>query len=130
MSIELKVKAINLADEARTIKRFEQKFLGQARKANCLFYMADNDSERQEELRVRRAKAAAGFEKLRHHRVTVVRKEARATNIARAFIKGLSYDEVERNPHTVPDWIAVTRMINSYGSPELAIRFSEAWGAF
>lgn len=117
MSIELKVKAINLGDEARTIKRFEQKFLSTARWNGFQLKLEHNSDEaRQAELRVRRAKAAAGFDSLRHHRVTVVRSEARATNIARAIIKGVPYDAVEREPHSPPNWVAVERMLYKYGS--------------
>lgn len=115
MSIELKIKAISLADESRTIRRFENKLKAQARAAAAASLRSDNASaERQEELILRRQKAAMGFKSLHEHRVGPVRKEARATNIARGLIKGLEYKAIERSAHTEPDWAAVDRMVIKY----------------
>jgi hypothetical protein len=80
MSIELKIKAKHLALEPAIIRKEEQKVLKHIRSGYC------ND-------------AVAGYNKyvsLRNHRVWNVRNEARATNLARAYLAGKHYETVEQ----------------------------------
>ena len=69
--IKLKIKAISLADEAKTIKRLEK---------GCVDKYGTNP--------------------IYLHRVIDVRNEARATGLARAYIAGKEYKKTEpsRNP--------------------------------
>jgi hypothetical protein len=66
--VKLKVKALSLAEEARIIKRLEK---------GC-----ENDW---------------GFNPIYDHRVKNVRNEARATNLARAFLSGKAYSRAENS---------------------------------
>lgn len=94
MSIELKIKVKNLADEARTIRKEEQKLHGME-KWN-----------------------------LQHHRKTVVRSAARRSQIAYQICRGrdwrpcCSHDRRTR----MSDFDEVSRMVKKYGTAE-AITF-------
>ena len=88
-SIYLKVKIKSLAAEARII--------------------------RLEEMRAHKRGNHALCEGLYQHRRGVVRTEARATQIAYAYLRGHAYAKVE--PHTSKpiDWTKVKSMIERYG---------------
>lgn len=110
MSLELKVKAKSLADEARTIRKEERKLIAAGKGATW-----------------ERAN-------LYEHRVGVVRREARATHLARAYLSGLRYRQVERTTRTpiLSETALIqktTRMLEKYGqtagTPELVAWFSE-----
>ena len=92
MSVELQIKSITLADEARTIRRKER-----AAKRR-----GDTDQ----------------IERLLHHRRHVVRPEARHTHLARAFISGRAYSTVEMTCRTTPDPARIATMVAKYGKPE------------
>jgi hypothetical protein len=81
----LRVKVKSLAEEARIIRREEQRTHGQLRN------------------------------ELHHHRVLVVRREARYANIAYALVKGRTYEQIEGNAKTPPSWESVKRMLKTYG---------------
>ena len=90
MSIELKIKIKNLADEARTIRTEENKLSGME-KWN-----------------------------LQHHRKTVVRDAARRSQIAyqmirdRDWVSCTSHTELTR----WSDWKEIARMVRKYGTAE------------
>ena len=90
MSIELKIKAKSLAAEARIIREEEIKLKRKARYARERQNMA----------------AAAHYERQRQslydHRIDIVRWECRATHLARAFMKGYAYKDIERNARLDP----------------------------
>lgn len=85
MSVELRVKEKSLAAEARMIRHEEKKAIKSAKWHR----------EKQE------VEEAGAFERVRkslyEHRIDVVRFEARATNLARAYIKGTPYRAIERS---------------------------------
>ena len=87
MSIELKIKIKSLADEARTIRKEENKLPGPQRGS------------------------------LRDHRVGVVRREARHSLLAYGYLRGVPYRAMEATTHTDPEWKSVERMIKKYGPP-------------
>ncbi len=64
--VKLKVKALSLAEEARIIRRLEK---------TCYDEYGCNE--------------------IREHRIFDVRRESRATNLARAFLSGKSYRSIE-----------------------------------
>lgn len=80
MSIELKIKSKHLALEPAIIRKEEKKILKQIRSGYC------NDT----------AGALRKYESLHQHRKWNVRNEARATELARAFLIGKPYSEVEQ----------------------------------
>lgn len=84
--IGLKVKVKHLAEEARIIRKEEQKNYGDTR--DWLYL----------------------------HRINGVRPECRATHIAYAFAKGTPLKAVERYPENIPItvWSRVTKMVKKY----------------
>ena len=90
MSIELKIKIKNLADEARTIRQEEQKLRGMEKW------------------------------KLQHHRKTVVRDAARRTQIAYQMIRGRDWLSCTSHSELVrwSDWKEIARMVRKYGTAE------------
>lgn len=87
----LKVKIKNLADEARTIRREEQKVHGMEKWT------------------------------LQHHRKTVVRSEARRSLIAYQIIRGRDWQSSCSHDRAIReglDWPSIERMVKKYGSEE------------
>ena len=76
-----------------------------------------------------------GIEKwdLQHHRKWNVRNEARATQLAIAFLKGKSYKKIE--PKLRDKWayahdlvfVRVLKMAQKYGKPKTTIQDINAW---
>jgi hypothetical protein len=91
----LKIKIKSLAEEARIIRAAEDKLKG---------HSVDNF-----------AYPAEGW-KLYTHRKNVVRPEARATQLAYAYLRGVPYRKVEPIHHTDPSWRRVQKMVETYGS--------------
>lgn len=52
---------------------------------------------------------------LREHRLFVVRKATRNTHLAYGYLRGLTYDQIECNPRSWPNWREVERMAMQYG---------------
>lgn len=90
MSIELKIKVKNLADEARTIRKEENRLHGMA-KWN-----------------------------LQHHRKTVVRSAARRTQIAYQICRGRDWRSCcsHHGFTRLSDFSEVSRMVKKYGKAE------------
>lgn len=63
------------------------------------------------------ARSADRKEALRHHRIRVVRPEARHSLLAYAYLRGRSYRTVESVSRTVPDFGIVERMVKKFGPP-------------
>ena len=100
MSITLKVKAVSLAMEAKYIKKQEQKLLDRMRRKG--------ESE-----------PSYIFHRLKWHRKGIVAWEARKTNLARGFIKGLAYKQIENkvkpwNELGESDFEAITKLIQRH----------------
>lgn len=83
MSIQLKIKAKMLSSEASFIRKEEHKIKRQAR------WLRDHQQSDASEI------AYATYWNLNTHRLKKVRFEARATHLARAFLKGFPYALVE-----------------------------------
>lgn len=84
MSIELKIKAKHLAVESKIIRHEENKLKNWIRSQSP----RPNDPYKDKDVET--------LFSLTSHRTYVVRTEARATNLARAYIKGTPYKKVER----------------------------------
>ena len=113
MSYELKIKSKSLAAEARIIKALE---------------------ERTKRLIKKRAakqkptgRLTAMRESLYHHRIDTVRTEARATFLARAYLKGMPRSAVEANQS--PDYITSRsfKIAKKYASTPLDMDTYTAW---
>ena len=55
------------------------------------------------------------YNKLREHRIVNVREEARATHLARAFLAGYSYRDIEQNVKTNFSSYRVSEIVKRYG---------------
>lgn len=86
--LELKVKAVTLAAEARIIRNLEKRL--KRRKKDGTGGMHN-------------PLTFAQYNSLHRHRLDVVRPEVRATNLARAFLKGKKYRWVEEKTHECSD---------------------------
>lgn len=89
MSIELKIKSKHLALEPAIIRKEEHKLHSYIKKLRV---------ENPKGIELQKLNELSDkFFSLRHHRKEDVRQEARATYLARAFMKGTPYKEVERS---------------------------------
>jgi hypothetical protein len=82
---QLKVKVKSLAEEARIIRKEEQKAFGQLR------------------------------DELYLHRIHVVRRHSRSAHIAYGLILGRDYKQMEQKCEVPPDWQEVKRLCKKYG---------------
>lgn len=98
----LKVKIKTLMNEAHIIRKEMTKFMG----------------------------CTSTYRKLHLHRVTEVRKEARATLVAYGFLNGLPYSAIEHACYEEPNWSRIRKMIVKYGEvgePEERLVAFEFW---
>lgn len=114
MSIELKIKSKHLALEPAIIRKEEQKLLKQLswfRSYGMEAVLKDPAFQ----------KMLTKHHSLRDHRITVVRNEARATHLARAYIAGIPYENVEKKRHDdvlfmVKIFPRIVSMVAKYGN--------------
>ena len=117
MTVELKIKAKHLAAEAKIIRFEENKYKERIKNTDKL--------EQKEKL-------TYTFQSLRNHRRFDVKNEARATHLARAFIKGVSYSSVERkrlDDYHFRVWILprIHMMAMKYGNRKTTIEDIKSW---
>jgi hypothetical protein len=122
MSIELKIKSKHLSEEARIIRFEERKLFKQYQWSLNKYRAAGNNDmyPRWDD------KAFMSYDSLNRHRRWDVRNENRATFIARAYLSGIPYNQVEqkRKPeneytfqwHILP---RVASMVAKYGSKKI-----------
>lgn len=113
----LKTKVISLVDEAKTIRRLENRRLR-------LFNEARQDGNDQ-----RAEYQETVFKGLRGHRITVVRDEARASHLAYGFLRGQEYKQMERRADTMPDWKKIRKLACRYSEydPLLTREAVDTW---
>lgn len=114
MSIQLKIKSKHLALESKVIKFEEQKLLGQARRCTALQAEGHNNNYSEQHMRAYRS--------IRGHRTEHVRPEARATLLARKFIQGATYAQIEQKRRPSKEYIfnmrvvpRIAAMVTKYG---------------
>ena len=103
----LKIKIVNLADEARTIRKEERKALEAAREEGTsdLYNV---------------------YFGLREHRTGIVRNAARTNLLAYGFLRGRSYAQMEQKTSEAPDFYQVFKVVKRFGTPEDLLRW-ETW---
>jgi hypothetical protein len=118
MSIELKIKSKHLALEPAIIRTEEKKILRRIRSGRC------NDT----------AEAFRKYESLHIHRKWNVRNEARATELARAYIAGKPYALVEQkrkpeNEYKFKVYIIprIAKMVDKYSGASVCVEDIEKW---
>ena len=100
MKTYLKIKIKTLAAEARIIRAEEHKWPGPSTMRN----------------------------NLHHHRVISVRHEARASLLAYGFLRGHTYQRMEKTSHTKPYWKRIESIAERFGTGDirdLKQKFSE-----
>ena len=111
---------VNLTDSSRDTKREELEC--RAEVGNLLFLQAQG-TPKDPEIQRRRiarylARARSREAAARYERAVVLRRQAREVCIARAFLRGRAYNQIE-SPYTRlgngPDWGAVESLILEYG---------------
>lgn len=110
----LKIKIINLADEARTIRHFERDALSDSRKARAL-ELPDNYVENH----------LSAYRDLRDHRTGIVRDAARHNLLAYGFLRGLRYRQMEATTNREPNWREVEKIIKRFGGD--TTNFEQWW---
>ena len=139
LSAMLKVKAGSLTAEARIIRRAEQRIgkclhCSRWRREHITDYR-DTHGPRvvqylacEEGGREFKGHRPVAYFRLQGHRTYTVRREARATHLARCFLRGRTYREVEKDARTRPDWITIDRLLKKYATKEQLDGFAE-WKA-
>lgn len=112
MSLELKIKSKHLSEEARII-RFEERKLKRQIK-----YLKERQKSQDTERSL--------WANINWHRRWDVRNENRATFLARAFLDGRSYKEIEQTRKPENEWKfknkiipRIISMANKYGNKEV-----------
>lgn len=115
---QLKIKFLSLSAEERLIRHEEVKV---NRRMKKLVLSKDKAMawERQ----------STKYWDLRSHRITVVRPEARATHLARAFLCGHEYSKIEEFRYSRPDWTRVGELVHKYaiGNRQVVAQQLEEW---
>lgn len=91
MSIELKIKSKHLSEEAKIIRFEEKKLLKQVDYARKKYHETGNEAEFNPWFNPE----FNTYRSLNQHRRVDVRNENRATYLARAFLAGMPYNQVE-----------------------------------
>lgn len=130
MSLELKVKAASLAAEAVIIRRLERK-LKKAR-AKTAMWIKKHAPNEQSDMVAHLTAQDAQIANLYAHRTEDVRSEARDTHLARMFMKGLDYANVERFcwPENAPDMEHIKYMVDRYDQRTDEREIMQAWARF
>lgn len=118
MSIELKIKFKHLALEPAIIRKEEYNLLRQIAWYKQHYQIKDISGFKEA------LKISYKYQSLQQHRTVVVRNEARATHLARAFISGKAYNSVEKTRkdeklfqnHILPK---VFSMVMKYGNEQI-----------
>lgn len=125
MSVELKIKSKHLSVEAQIIRFEEQKLQRQVRWFIDQHLASGSNGEPDLFLN----KEHHQYKRLREHRIKDVRRENRATFLARAYIAGQEYKTVEakRKPEREFEFHAfvlprVVNMVAKYGADKVPVK--------
>lgn len=120
MSIELKVKSKHLSVEARIIRHEENKLKRQ------IEWKKQNEQDQEAE--------RSQWFSLNEHRRWDVRNENRATFLARAYIAGKAYKNVEQKRKEEREYLfyqkilpRVLTLVKKYSNPNLDLKHITAW---
>jgi len=104
----LRVKIASLMEEARIIRREERRVFQSYKLRRRLM-------KRQQPLMKRTLGRIALRDELRGHRLGVVKYEARHSQLAYAFLRGVAYSRIEREDSSSIDLYKVSRLIERFG---------------
>ena len=105
----LKIKIHTLADEARHIRREEQKALKRARHGKAAEEFHGNVCDYRVDY--------YAYEDLREHRTGPVRSHARSCQLAYGYLRGVPYKKIEQKhrPDNDPDWREIEKLVRRFG---------------
>lgn len=103
MSDELLIKSKTLAEEARIIRRAELRLKRNKARVQSKYGSYENPTY------------VTRLNNLSAHRRGPLRAEARATHLARAFLRGTSYSECEHICFERPDTLRIAQLAKRYG---------------
>lgn len=123
--IELKIKAKSLAAEARIIRQLEKRLKRRFKPLKG----KKNRGKFKERPGLRDERTATVFFKIQSHRKFEVRTEARATHLARAFLKGRPYTSLELTTYSAPPLDSATKIATRYaeGDPRIIAQRLAEW---
>ena len=113
----LKIKIINLADEARTIRK-EVHRLG--RRISAITLEHGEEAEALDSLR--REQGSIFW-----HGYGIVREAAREAQLAYGFLRGVAYSRIENRTSEVPDWGSVKKTARRFYD---GAAFETEWGVW
>lgn len=116
-SLELKVKAASLAAEARIIRKLEHRLKRRS--------TPESKKPRPGLTDDRNFKS---YISLNNHRRWNIRIEARATHLARAFLRGQDYKLLEKKAYSVPPLKRAGEIALKYGHRDA--KLTDAWAAW
>lgn len=105
MKTHLKVKIKYLAEESRIIRQEKERWLKKSRRARAKYGDAYGGGWM--------------WNSLHEHRRGVVRSEARISLIAYGFLRGRTYEQIEGNAKTEPDWRRVRDCVRAFNKREV-----------
>lgn len=111
----LAVKITSLAQEARIIRKRERH---SGRILSYLEWLGKRDPEKYTEERWQKWRQGRNSdlrEGFTHHRLHVVRPEARDSQLAYAFLRGKAFAKVEPTARTIPNWANVHGIVDRFG---------------
>jgi hypothetical protein len=121
----LRIKVKSLAEEARIIRRHEQRLKYRRIRGvkGVTFAFALHTDGTQTDLtkpRMDRRLGGGGplVNELSHHRRTILRKAARHAHLAYGFVRYIAYERMEAKvlPGNAPDWTEVYKLMLRYGA--------------
>lgn len=104
-SIQLRIKILSLAEEARHIRRWEKRLWKAAR---------------------HHPQAGETAQSLYRHRMDEVGSEARNTLLAFGYLRGRAYKSMEPRRYSNPSWASIKAMVEKYG-PAFDAQDFQAW---
>ena len=146
MIIHLKVKICTLASEAKIIHQQEQRLVRQKcgifvsgktelpftptiSQESEDFYRKQRIQKKLWKAKVKSVKTGPVWASLHNHRRNEVRKEARHSQLAYAFLRERPYFLLEKTCYTQPDWVQVEKIIKRFAGKQdirvLQQRFEE-----
>lgn len=134
--LQLKIKIVSLALEARYIRQQEQKLIPcrslRKKYRNLLKNNSLTDKDRKrinEELGKARSETRQRLRKsLKDHRTIDIRTEARSAQIAYAFLRGKKYSVLEQpRDDNQPNYSRIARIISKFGGEEVTVEQVKNW---
>jgi hypothetical protein len=118
-NIHLKIKIKTLASEASFIRAEEHKLRARTTYHRKQVKAATENSDEQKRHRRAANWTLSDRMDLMDHRKGVVRSAARTNLLAYGFLRGRSYEQMERYSEEEPDWIAIEKVVKRFDGTKI-----------